>query len=245
MSSDTISEDPTESRSHPHGADVASTVDDAIVTRRSMRAFLPTPVPRTLIEHILEVASRAPSGTNMQPWKVYVVTGQRKEDLSQAILDAFDSGADGHAREWAYYPEEFFEPYKSRRRTVGWGLYGLLGIERGEVEKMKAARARNYVFFDAPVGLIFVIDRKLEIGSWLDYGMFMQNIMVGARGHGLHTCPQAAFAQYHKIIREQLGIPEDHVVVCGMSLGYADPDATVNSLETERAATDEFVTFVE
>ena len=245
MSSNSISEDPSNDQPAPHGADVAPSVDDAITTRRSMRAFLPTPVPRTLVEHILEVAARAPSGTNMQPWKVYVVTGQRKDDLSQVILDAYESGADGHKREWTYYPEEFFEPYKSRRRTVGWGLYGLLGIERGEVEKMKAARARNYVFFDAPVGLIFVIDRKLEIGSWLDYGMFMQNIMVSARGHGLHTCPQAAFAQYHKIIRDQLDVPEDHVVVCGMSIGYADPDATVNTLETERAAVDEFVTFVE
>lgn len=231
--------------SHPEGADVAGSVDEAIASRRSVRAFLPTPVPRALIEQILEVSARAPSGTNMQPWKVYVTTGEKQRALSQDILDAFDRGEKGHGRSWKYYPEEFFEPYKTRRRTVGWGMYGAIGIERGETEKMKAQRARNYMFFDAPVGMIFAIDERLEIGSWLDYGMFMQNIMVSARGHGLHTCPQAAFSDYHKIIRRHLGIPDDHVVICGMSIGYADENAPVNKFVTERAPVEEFTTFIE
>ena len=225
--------------------DVAQSVDGAITSRRSIRAFLSTPVPRDLVERILEVASRAPSGTNMQPWKVYAVAGEAKRRLSQAILDAFHGGEEGHTRDWKYYPDEFFEPYKTRRRTVGWGLYGALGIERGETGKMKAQRARNYVFFDAPVGFIFAIDERLEIGSWLDYGMFMENIMVSARGHGLHTCPQAAFSDYHKIIRDHLDIPDDHVVICGMSLGYADLDAKVNNFETEREPVSGFATFID
>jgi nitroreductase len=230
---------------HPAEADIAQSVDEAIASRRSVRAFLPTPVPRALIEKILEVSARAPSGTNMQPWKVYVVTGDKKRALSQEIIESFERGEKGHDRSWKYYPDEFFEPYKSRRRTVGWGMYGAIGIERGETEKMKAQRARNYKFFDAPVGMIFAIDERLEIGSWLDYGMFMQNIMVSARGHGLHTCPQAAFSDYHRIIRRHLGIPDDHVVICGMSMGYADESAPVNKFVTERAPVEEFTTFIE
>jgi nitroreductase len=228
----------------PVGADVARDVDEAITSRRSIRAFLPTPVRRKAIEHILEVSARAPSGTNMQPWKVYVTAGTAKEELSQEILDAYWAGAEGHKRVWKYYPDAFFEPFKTRRRTVGWALYGALGIERGETEKMKAQRARNYAFFDAPVGMIFTIDERLEIGSWLDYGMFMQNVMVAARAEGLHTCPQAAFGDYHTIIRRRLGIPDNETVICGMSVGYADVDDPSNSFTTERAPLEEFVSFI-
>lgn len=227
----------------PAGADVARDVDDAITSRRSIRAFLPTEVPRKAIEHILEVSARAPSGTNMQPWKVYVVAGAAKERLSKEILDAYWAGAEGHKRVWKYYPDEFFEPFKTRRRTVGWALYGALGIERGETEKMKAQRARNYAFFDAPVGMIFTIDERLEIGSWLDYGMFMENIMIAARAGGLHTCPQAAFGDYHNIIRQHLGIPDKQIVICGMAVGYADVDDPANSFHTDRAPLEEFAAF--
>jgi len=225
------------------GADVTRDVDDAITSRRSIRAFLDTAVPRRAVEHILEVAARAPSGTNMQPWNVYVVAGDAKDRLSAEILDAYWNGAEGHKRVWKYYPDEFFEPFKTRRRTVGWALYGALGIERGETGKMKAQRARNYAFFDAPVGMIFTIDERLEIGSWLDYGMFMENVMVAARGQGLHTCSQAAFGDYHKIIRRHLGIPENQIVICGMSLGYADVNDPANSFATERAPVEEFAVF--
>jgi len=228
----------------PDCADVARTVDDAIVSRRSVRAFLPTPVPRALIEHILEVASRAPSGTNMQPWNVHVVAGEAKEKMSRAILDAFEAGGEEHKRAWKYYPDELFEPYLGRKRAVGWGLYGLLGIGKNDRTQMKAQRAQNYLFFGAPVGMFFTIDDRLEIGSWLDYGMFIQNIMISARGHGLHTCPQAAFADYHRIIRAFLGIPQDHTVICGLSIGYEDTAAVVNRLRTDRVPVGEFARFI-
>ncbi|MCX6984547.1 MAG: nitroreductase [Lentisphaerae bacterium] len=228
----------------PADADVARTVDDALTSRRSVRAFLPAPVPRALIEHILEVASRAPSGTNMQPWCVHVVAGEAKDKLSRAILDAHEAGGEEHTRPWKYYPDELFEPYLSRRRAVGWGLYGLLGIGKGDHAQMKAQRAQNYLFFGAPVGMFFTLDARLEIGSWLDYGMFIQSIMTSARGHGLHTCPQAAFADYHKIIRAHLGIPEDHTVICGLSIGYEDTAAAANRLRTDRVPVSEFARFI-
>ena len=218
-------------------------VDDAIASRRSIRAFLPAPVPRRTVEEILAVSSRAPSGTNMQPWKVHVITGAAKDRLAAAVLDAFLDRRDGHEQEYKYYPDRFPEPYLTRRRKVGWDLYGLLGIEKGDTERMRQQHARNHIFFDAPVGMIFTIDRALEIGSWLDYGMFLENIMVAARGRGLDTCPQAAFAPFHKVIRVELGIPESEIVICGMSLGYGDPDAPENGLVTERVPVGEFATF--
>ena len=227
----------------PTGADPAASIDEAITSRRSVRSFLATPVPRTLVEHLLDVAAGAPSGTNMQPWRVYVVAGGAKERLSRAVLKAHDEEPNAHEREYNYYPGEFPEPFLSRRRKVGWDLYGLLGIKKGEKDKMKSQFARNYLFFDAPVGLIFTIDRRLEQGSWLDYGMFLQNIMVAARGYGLHTCPQAAWAIFHRIIREELGVPEGEIVVCGMSLGFINEAAPENALRTERMEVDEFVTF--
>lgn len=227
----------------PAFADVARSVDDAITSRRSVRAFLPNPVPQALVERILEVAARAPSGTNMQPWRVYVSAGEAKEKLSRAILDSYESGEKSHKRTWKYYPDEFFDPYLSRRRAVGWGLYNLLGIAKGETEKMKIQRGENYKFFGAPVGMIFTIDSRLEIGSWLDYGMFIGNVMTSARGHGLHSCPQAAFADYHAIIRQHLGIPESETVICGLSLGYEDTSAVANRLRTDRAPLADFVRF--
>jgi nitroreductase len=227
----------------PPEADIATNADDAIASRRSVRGFLPTPVPRAVVERILEVSARAPSGTNMQPWRVYVCAGEAKEKLTRAILAAYESGEKGHERAWKYYPDEFFDPYLSRRRKVGWGLYNLLGISKGETEKMKAQRGENYRFFGAPVGMIFTIDSRLEIGSWLDYGMFIGNIMTSARGHGLHSCPQAAFAPYHTIIRAHLGIPESETVICGLSLGYEDKGAAANRLRTDRAPVAEFTRF--
>ena len=215
--------------------DPVAAVDAAIAGRHSVRRFLDTPVPRETVETLLAVASRAPSGTNMQPWKVSVVAGAVRQELQDALLAAYDARESGHASEIPYYPKEFPEPYRTRRRTVGWALYGLLGIARGEKEKMHAQQGRNYRFFDAPVGMIFTIDRALAIGSWLDYGMFLQNVMVAARARGLDTCPQMSFARYHRIIRRVLGIPDDEMVICGMALGYADPEAPENRLVTERA----------
>ncbi|MDE2477398.1 MAG: nitroreductase, partial [Betaproteobacteria bacterium] len=172
-------------------------VDAAITSRRSIRRFLPRPVPRDVLEQILRVAARAPSGTNTQPWQVHVLSGEALQRMSRRIVQAYDDPAQAaaHTEEYAYYPRQWQSPYLERRRKVGWDLYGLLGIAKTDKAGMHAQHRRNFLFFDAPVGLLFSIDRVMEQGSWLDYGMFLQNIMVAARARGLDTCPQAAFTQ--------------------------------------------------
>jgi nitroreductase len=222
-------------------------VDAALASRRSVRKFLPTPVARTTIEQILAVAARAPSGTNTQPWQVYVLTGASRQALSDKILAAYNDPAERarHAEEYDYYPTEWASPYIDRRRKIGWDLYGLLGIGKADKAAMHHQHGRNYRFFDAPVGLIFTIDRVMRQGSWLDYGMFLQNIMTAARGRGLDTCPQAAFMQFHRIITDHVGAGPQQMVVCGMSLGHADPDAVENRLVTEREPVAGFATFLE
>ncbi len=224
--------------------DEAGIVDDAINSRKSVRAFLPDPIEEQTIRDILTVAARAPSGTNMQPWKVYVATGKKKQELTAAILNSGIRAEKAAWDEYKYYPDQFFEPYLSRRRAVGFALYGLLGIGRRETERMRAQHDRNFTFFDAPVGMIFTIDRRLNVGSWIDHGMFLQSIMIAARGRGLHTCPQAAFAPYHRQIRPVLQIAEEEIVVCGMALGYEDETKPENTLRSERAPLEEFVSFV-
>jgi nitroreductase len=213
----------------------------AITSRRSVRRFLPTEVPRAVIADILDASARAPSGTNMQPWRGYVLVGAERDALCAAVQAVFDREEAGHRHEVQYYPDEFFEPYLSRRRKVGWDLYGRLGIARGEAAKMRAQHRRNFQFFDAPVGLVFTIHRDLATGSWLDYGMFLENVMIAARAFGLDTCAQAAWTHYHKVMRPVLGLAEEEVVVCGMALGFADPDAPENRLETERVTSDGFM----
>ena len=227
-------------------AEQAAIVDAAITTRRSLRAFLPTPVPRETIAAILNVAARAPSGTNTQPWKVYVLTGDARAELSRKIKAAHNDPAERakHTDEYAYYPTEWKSPFIDRRRKVGWDLYSLLGIAKTDKARMHAQHGRNYEFFGAPVGLMFTIDRILQQGSWLDYGMFLQSVMVAARGRGLDTCPQAAFMQFHRIISEHIGAPDSEQVVCGMSLGFADPNAVENTLVTEREPVAGFARFL-
>jgi nitroreductase len=236
--------------STPITAASVAAVDAAITSRRSVRAFLPTPVPRTTIEEILAVAARAPSGVNTQPWKVTVLTGRAKEALSHKIVAehnaraaAGSTGAD--VGEYDYYPTEWAPPYIERRRKVGWDLYGLLGIAKGDKARMHAQHGRNYTFFGAPVGLIFTIDRVLRQGSWLDYGMFLQNLMTAARARGLDTCPQAAFIGFYSVIEEALQMPRTEMVVCGMSLGWADESAPENKLVTEREPVAGFTRFLE
>ncbi|MFY9513869.1 MAG: nitroreductase [Rubrivivax sp.] len=226
--------------------ETTAAVDAAITSRHSMRAFLPTPVPRETILEILDVAARAPSGTNTQPWQVTVLTGAAKERLSAAVRAAYDDPAERatHSEEYSYYPTEWASPFIERRRKVGWDLYGLLGIAKTDKARMHAQHRRNYDFFDAPVGLIFTIDRVMQQGSWLDYGMFLQNIMVAARARGLDTCPQAAFTQFHRVIAAQLELGPQQMVVCGMSLGHADPAAVENSLVTVREPASAFTRFL-
>jgi len=222
-------------------------VDHAIITRQSIRAFLPTPVARSTIEEILSIATRAPSGTNTQPWKVTVLTGAARDRVSGAIMRAYNDPELRrlHAEEYAYYPTQWVEPYLGRRRKIGWDLYGLLGIGKSDKDRMHLQHGRNYVFFDAPVGMIFTIDRVMEQGSWLDYGMFLENIMIAARARGLDTCPQAAFTPFHRVIKDELGLPDSEMVVCGMSLGYADMSRIENTLQTEREPVTGFARFVE
>ncbi len=222
-------------------------VDAAITSRRSVRAFLPTPVPRATVEDILRVASRAPSGTNTQPWQVHVLMGAARQRLCERITAIYEDPAElvRNQQEYDYYPKEWTSPYLERRRKVGWDLYALLGLAKTDKAGMHRQHGRNYRFFDAPVGLIFSIDRVMQVGSWLDYGMFLQDIMVAARARGLHTCPQAAFTQFHRVIAEELAFRPEQMLVCGMALGHADPGAVENSLETERAPVSEFTTFWE
>ncbi|OYT88235.1 MAG: nitrobenzoate reductase [Burkholderiales bacterium PBB6] len=229
----------------PEPRDTAA-VHAAITSRRSIRAYLPTQVPRATIERILQVAARAPSGTNTQPWQVHVLTGAALQRLTDKVSAAFDDPASraAHTEEYAYYPEKWVSPYIDRRRQVGWDLYSLLGIGKADKDRMHAQHARNFRFFDAPVGLIFTIDRVMQQGSWLDYGMFIQSVMVAARGEGLDTCPQAAFTQFHRVIAEELQLAPEQMVVCGMALGHADPSAIENTLVTQREPVSGFARFL-
>ena len=215
----------------------------AIVSRRAVRGFLPTAVDRATVEHLLDVAARAPSGTNMQPWRAVALAGAALDAFREALAAGFLAGEAAETRDYQYYPDPFFEPYLSRRRKVGWDLYGHLGIGRGETEKMRGQVAHNLRFFGAPVGLVCVIDRRLEIGSWLDYGMFLQNIAVAARARGLDTCHMAVFAQFAGTIRRLLGLDENEVVVCGVAIGHEDPDWPANRLRTERVPAAGFTDF--
>lgn len=223
-----------------------SAIDEAITSRRSVRAFTQQPVARGDIAHILEVASRAPSGTNCQPWKVYVLQGATREALVQQACAAHDAMradpavAAQYQEEYDYYPEKWVSPYIDRRRENGWSLYGLLGIGKADKDKMHAQHQRNFRLFDAPVGLMFTVDRVMGRGSLVDYGAFMQNIMVAARGRGLDTCPQAAWNGFSRIILPLIGAGPDEMLVCGMALGYADQSAVVNTLHTPRVPVSEF-----
>ena len=228
----------------PDGVPVAR----ALLSRRSVRGFLPTPVARETIEGILYLAARAPSGTNCQPWQVYVCTGATRDALSRDLVAAHDAEAAGsreHAEEYAYYPKQWREPYLGRRRALGWSYYGVMGIGKGERAKTHAQHGKNYTFFGAPVALFFTLDRDLELGSWLDLGMFVQGVMIAARAYGLHTIPQAAHNPFHRVVRRHLSIPESQVLACGMALGAIDDRAPENALETTREPVAAFARFVD
>lgn len=234
----------------PHQTQAAA-VDAAITGRHSVRAFLPQPVSREQIAHLLQVASRAPSGTNTQPWKVYVLQGASKDQLVQRACAAHDairanpSLAAEYVEPYDYYPSQWVSPYIDRRRENGWGLYGLLGIGKADKDKMHLQHQRNFRFFDAPVGLMVTIDRVMGRGSLVDCGMFLQNLMVAARAHGLDTCPQAAWNGFAKIILPHIGAGDNELLVCGLSLGYADPADPVNGFHTPREPVSAFTTWLE
>lgn len=208
---------------------------DAFEMRRSVRAFLPREVPAQTVHAVLNVAARSPSASNTQPWKVFACAGTVRNALSEELLRLHAAGGCGHREEYLYYPGEWAEPYLGRRRQVGKSLYGLLRIPKGDSEGMVKQYAQNYAFFGAPVGLFFTLNRQVEgQAAWLDLGMFLHGVMLSAVGHGLATCAQQAFARYHQVIRQHLGIPDSEIVVCGMSLGHEDKEAPINSLRTAR-----------
>lgn len=225
-------------------------VDAAITSRMSARAFTQQAVPRALLAQILEVASRAPSGTNTQPWKVYVLQGASRDSLVNKVCAAHDSiranpaEAANYQESYDYYPEKWVSPFIDRRRENGWSLYGLLDIGKADKDKMHVQQQRNFRFFDAPVGLMFTINRVMGRGSLVDAGMLLQNIMISARGQGLHTCPQAAWNSFSNIVMPHIGATDDEMLVCGMSLGYADESDKVNTFHTPRVPAAEFTTWL-
>lgn len=219
----------------------ASPVVEAVIGRRSVRSFLPDPVPEETVRAILAAASRAASGTNIQPWLVHVVTGEVRERLSRAVQAAAEAGE--QSPEYRYEPEQLWEPYLSRRRKIGYDLYAKYGIERTDYPARKAAMLRNFTFFGAPVGLFFTMEREMALGAWLDCGMFMQNVMIVSRAYGLETCPQQAWTTYGAVVHSELGIPDGHIVLSGMALGRADESALVNTLVSTRVEVEEFATW--
>ena len=219
-------------------------VIEALELRKSVRAFLDKPVEKDQINKILDAARHSPSGVNTQPWQVAVVTGKAKKNLQEKIEASFRSGNKGKA-EYQYYPSEWVEPFKSRRKACGLLMYQTLAITREDTERQMDQWAANYRSFDAPVTLYFFIQRPMETGSYMDYGMFLQSVMLAAVDQGLATCPQAALADYPEIIRAELGYSDDKVLVCGMALGYEDKDAVVNSYRTGREAVESFTEYFE
>ena len=212
---------------------------EAIRGRASTRAFLDTPVSRETIEAVLEAARWAPSGGNTQPWQVAVVAGDLKQQIGDRMAEAFRSGDHGKA-DYQYYAKRFPEPYRTRRFVCGMALYNALGIARADKEGRAAQWEKNYHGFDAPVELYFFVDKTLEQGSWVDCGMFIQNVMLAARGFDLETCPQAALAEYPDMVREALGLSQEKRLICGLALGYSEREAPVNNYRTERAEVEEF-----
>jgi len=218
-------------------------VSEAVNSRRSMRVFKPDPVAKADIEWIIENANRSASNGNLQPWKLYVTMGAARKRLSSAILKAMDDGDNGPGAEYNVYPQEMTPVYDARRKLVGKQLYTLLGVPRGDAAGMLKQFRKNYEFFDAPVGMILSVEKRMGNGQWIDCGIFLDQLMLLAREKGLHTCPQAAFSRYQHVVRRELEIPEDQTVICGLALGYANPDVVPNSLITDRAPIQDFTTW--
>jgi len=219
------------------------TVSEALATRRSVRAFLPDPVPEDLVREMVSSAARAASGGNLQPWRLYVLAGAAREELLRAVEERSVAKPFGDGPEYAIYPADLGEPYRTRRGEVAREMYALAGIARDD----HAARARqmqqNFRFFGAPVGMILTIDRQMGPPQFADLGIFLQSLMLLARERGLHSCPQEAWSLWGGTIRSVLGVPDHELVFCGLSLGYAAADEPINRLRTERAPVDEFARF--
>ncbi len=220
-----------------------TSVSEAVRSRKSVRAFLNKPVPDAVLREVLETASRAPSGGNLQPWFVHVVSSVALTKLKEQVQKVMATSPLGEGTEYDIYPQEMKDPYRSRQRKVAGDMYALLGIERGDKFGRMAQMARNFSFFDAPVGIFFAIDRDMAQNQWAHLGMFMQTFALVAVEKGLATCMQEAWAIYHKTVGEFLKLPPGQMLYCGMALGFEDRQAVVNDLTTERAALREFVSF--
>jgi nitroreductase len=218
-------------------------IREAVESRFSCRAFLDTPVDEAVVRDILTRASRAPSGGNLQPWHVHVLTGEPLATLKRAIVPRAVETPRGEGAEYAIYPPDLNEPYEARRRDVGERLYRAIGVTREDRLGRYRQYARNFAFFDAPVGMFFAIDRQMGPPQWSDLGMYIQTVMLLARGHGLHTCPQEAWTFWHKSVAEFLHIPPEHILFCGLGLGHADHDAAINRWRSARAPLGEFAVF--
>ncbi|MEA1989329.1 MAG: nitroreductase [Pseudomonadota bacterium] len=219
-------------------------VTEAILQRQSTRAFKNQNVDKKTIQNIINMAKRAPSGVNMQPWQVAVVQGKTKTELANKMITAFRTKKT-EKMDYNYYPLEWNSPFKERRIETGQQLYQALDIKREDKEKRLAQWEANYRAFDAPVMLLFFIDNSLETGSYMDYGMFLQNIMLLAEEQGLATCPQGALGEFPSIIKSELGITENKILLGGMALGYADKNHLVNQYRTSRVELEEFCSFYE
>lgn len=216
-------------------------VSEAIMSRKTVRQFTDQPVSEALVRELIETSKRAPSGGNLQPWTVHVLTGEPLAKLVEEVNTKLLTG-DVEDPEYHVYPPDLKDPYRTRRRIVGQQLYELIGVPREDTPGKLKQLARNFRFFDAPVGMFFILDRQMEVGQYADVGMFMQNIMLLAREKGLHTCPQEAWARWPKTVSQFLGLAEHEILFCGLALGYEDESAVINKLHSERAAFDEFVT---
>lgn len=211
----------------------------AIRERRSTRAFLDKPVKHGILHTILETASWAPSGVNTQPWNVVVLGKEKIHTLSEALISARRNGTEPNP-DYSYYPQHWKEPYISRRRSCGLKLYHAMGIGPKDKQQQLEAWSRNYRFFDAPVGLLFFLERDMQTGSWMDMGMFMQSIMLAAKEFGLDTCPQASLAEYPDIVRTMLEMDRNWLLLAGMAMGYADPASPLNQYRLSRESVDSF-----
>jgi len=219
------------------------TVSDAIATRRSVRAFLPDPVPEETVREMVALASRAASGGNLQPWKLYVLAGAAREELLRAIEERSAEKPFGDGPEYDIYPKDLTEPYVTRRGAVAHEMYALVGIARDDHAGRAAQMRRNFAFFGAPVGMFLTIDRQMGRPQFCDLGIFLQSLMLLARERGLHTCPQEAWSLWGATIREVVGVPDEELVFCGLSLGYAAPGEPINRLHTDRAPLEDFARF--
>lgn len=218
-------------------------VSEALKSRITCRAFLDEPVPEATVRQILEEAKYAPSGGNLQPWHVYVLTGEKLKEFLSIIETKQKDAPFGEGTEYDIYPKGLTDPYKARRFKCGEDMYATIGVPREDKTGRLVQFARNFRFFDAPVVMFFAIDRQMGLGQWSDLGMFIQSVMLTAREHGLHTAPQEAWAIWYKTVSEFVAMPENLMLFCGMGLGYMDESAPINKLRTERAPLEEFTTF--